>query len=288
MTPRPLFLLLLIFLVLGGFYCNKPFFDYDDYETRLEYVQNIRAEEFLTDSILTVVTWNIKLAFPMGKNPWSEDIGGSNDHLDSLAQLLLEHDPDIVLLQEVPHDRENTVIKKVLDSIGHKMQYNYAFGGHGFNSNGAYPTRAQWGNAILSKYPIESIYNLEVFNLRDKWSRRSVLQARLEYRPNEYLDSYSLHYSTDTRSDAEFRTQVRKTRDHYRQFQNPIILGGDFNYSSSIDTILGLVHCRPPNYDNIDRIYVSDDFIPVQRYTTTERSVNFSDHLLGLVKVKLR
>jgi endonuclease/exonuclease/phosphatase family metal-dependent hydrolase len=277
----------LLALIMLQISCGKASFDYDDYETRVEYFQNINTGAFLEDSTLTLITWNIKLGFGHDKNPWSEDIGGNSEIIDSIAQLLKSFDPDIVLLQEVPYNRENTIIKEVLDSIGHRMDYNFAFGGHGFNSNGTYPTRAQWGNAILSKFEISSIENREVFNLNDKWSRRSVLKATLKYRQDENLDAFSLHFSTDARSDEEFRTQVHKTYSFHQESENPIILGGDFNYSSSIDTILKLVNCSPPDYGDIDRIYISDNLDIITYYSRIEHSLNFSDHFAGIVEVKI-
>lgn len=288
MKQKSILYFLSLVSILAIISCSQGDQDYDDYTSRVEYSENIRSTEFLEDSLITVLTWNIKLAFGHRGNPWSDDIGGRHDLVDSLAQLIRSYDPHVVLLQEVPYDRENTIIKRVLDSIAYKLNFNYAFGGHGFNSDGSYPTRAQWGNAILSKFEIASIENREVFNLNDVWSRRSVLKAALRFKQNEILDSYSLHYSTNARSDAEFRTQVSKTRSFYEESQNPVILGGDFNYSNSIDTILNLINCSPPEYSDIDRIYSSEDFITINPYSRIEHSLEFSDHFAGIVTLKIK
>jgi endonuclease/exonuclease/phosphatase family metal-dependent hydrolase len=168
------------------------------------------------------------------------------------------------------------------------MNYNYAFGGHGFNSNGTYPTRSQWGIAILSKFEITQIENREVFNLNDIWSRRSVLNATLKIGDEKYLSAYSLHYFHGAPSTESFLSQVHKTREFYQESFFPKIIGGDFNYSNSIDTILNLTNCAPPGYDVIDKIYVSDEFDILEYYNENEESFNFSDHFAGIVKVKLR
>jgi endonuclease/exonuclease/phosphatase family metal-dependent hydrolase len=271
--------------------CKKDTFDYADYETRVEYFENIREVEFLNTNELTIATWNIALSFAQadGGNPWSKNsIGGKPEHLDSIAQLLLSIDPDVILLQEVPLDRENTIVKKVLDEIALKMNYNYAFGGHGFNSDGTYPTRAQWGNAILSKFNIEKIENKEVYNLNDIWTRRSVLKATLKIKNGEYINAYSLHYNAGIPSIDSFLTQVFKTRDFYEEEQLPIILGGDFNISSDFtDTILNLTNCKPINFYSIDRIYVSDEFNILEFYHENEKSIKLSDHFTGIVKIEI-
>jgi endonuclease/exonuclease/phosphatase family metal-dependent hydrolase len=267
----------------------KDTFDFDDYETRIEYFNNIRANEYLNGSSLTVVTWNIRLAFGHTESdPWSDDIGGKPELIDSISQLLKSLNPDIVLLQEVPYNRENTIIKKVVDTMGYFMNFNYAFGGHGYNSNGTYPTRAQWGTAILSKFEIVKIENREVFNLNDIWSRRSVLNATLQVENNDYLNAYSLHYFAGAPSTESFLSQVYETREFYQESSFPIIIGGDFNYSNSIDTILNLTNCSPPNYDDIDKIYISEEFDILEYYHQNAKSLNFSDHFAGIVKIKLK
>lgn len=278
--------LLLIILISG---CGK-YSDYDDYETRIEYYKNIRPTEILTSNELTVVTWNIQLAFaPADGNPWNEtSVGGKIEHLNELSELLLSLSPDIVLLQEVPLDRENTVVKKVLDRLALKMNYNFAFGGHGFNSDGSYPTRAQWGNAILSKFPIDQIENREVINLNDIWSRRSVLKTRLKIGDGEYLNAYSLHYFVGVISTDSFLSQVEKTKDFYVEENLPTIVGGDFNISRDFtDTILNLTNCEPLSLYSIDRIYVSNDFTVSEFYQENQESIELSDHFAGIVKVEI-
>lgn len=253
-------ILFLLIILAFQYSCNKEF-DYEDYESRIEYVKNIRpAFEFLQEDTLTVVTWNIKLAFGLAGEPWSDDIGGSSEQLDSIVEHLQKVDPDIIFLQEVPVDRENTVIKKVLDSIAVRLNYNYAFGGHGFNSNGTYPTRAQWGNGTLSKYEIAATENREVFNLQDKWSRRSVLRATIHLRNNFFIDTYNLHYSTDVADEEELYQQVVKTDEFLDESMKPKILGGDFNYIGKIDGLPNLTNCEIDSLASIDRVYISDTF----------------------------
>lgn len=264
--------------------CEKPF-DYDDYETRYEYVENIRAEEFHNDSTLRILTWNIKVAMGAAINPWSEGIGAAPTLLDSMADYMLTLDPDIVLLQEVPLDRENNIVKKVLDSLAYHMDYNYAFGGHGFNSNGAYPTRAQWGNAILSKYKIEDIENREVFNLDDVWSRRSVFRALIQYKQNQRVNAYTLHWPHNAEGEEGVREIARLTRDFYGESPYPVIVGGDFNYSTSIDTILQLKLCVAQGFEDIDRVYVSDEFEPIS-FNYDMDALTYSDHQSGMAVVR--
>jgi len=86
--------------------CNKGNNgDYDDYETRIEYFKNIRDVEELTDSVLTVASWNIQLGFNRNLSPWSESIGGSTTHIDSLVDVLNFVNPmDIIQMEPIQRE----------------------------------------------------------------------------------------------------------------------------------------------------------------------------------------
>ena len=266
--------------------------DYKDYETRIDYFKNIRPIEQLTGSTLTVSTWNIQLGFGPTKSPWSESVGASSSHIDSIVKFLSLDDPDIIMLTEVPLDRENTSVKKVLDTIGTRLQYNYAFGAHGFNSNGTYPTRAQWGNAILTKYPIETIENREILNYNDKWTRRSVLQARIKLKPALLVDSYSLHYEAAYENPCDSTGQLKRTMEFIAESSFPKIIGGDFNCDGyRMDDFFpytpSLVYHDSLIWGTNDRIYMSDEFAPLD-FDRNIDSHNFSDHFLSVAILEIK
>lgn len=281
-------LISLSFLLLLS--CSKG--DYDDYETRIEYFKNIRPYEELSDITLTVSTWNIQLGFNRFKSPWSNNIGASSTHIDSIVDLLKLYDSDIIMLQEVPLNRENNIIKKVLDSIATRMNYNYAFGAHGYNSDGTYPTRAQWGNAILTKYPIISITNKEILNFNDKWTRRSVLQARIEVKTGLILDAYSLHYEASFTNPCDSLGQLKETIEFCAESTVPKIIAGDFNCDGfSMDYFFpytpSLVYHDSIIYATNDRVYMSDHFEPLDFDMLRKESYKLSDHAMSVATIRI-
>ena len=153
------FALVFLFLI---FSCskNEPY-DYENHRTA--YFKNTHQNIF-EDSVLTVVTYNIHLGFNAFSDPWDKDqIGADSEQIENLARVLKQIDADIIALQEVPRNRYNAVVKDFVEELARVMQMNYAFGAHGYNDPyHIYPVHGEWGNAILTKYEIKEIENVEV------------------------------------------------------------------------------------------------------------------------------
>lgn len=258
-------------VLLLTFSCKK---DQTDHSHRTRFFKNITTPALPFDSLLTVVIYNIQLGFPVGQDPWDPTIVGCTpDHLDSLFMVMQELDPDIILLQEVPHNRPNTVIRDFTQLMAEKLNMNYAFGSHGYNE--AYTGRVitgEWGNAIFSKYPITEIENRETFYL-DKWVRRSTLKAVLDLGNNIKTDVFSLHHlpSGDDEMDA--------TAQFIDESANPVIVGGDFNRGfghPEFDKLM-LQNTFAGAIPFIDRIYTSTNFDSLS-IGIIEKSKGISDH----------
>ena len=241
-------------LILSLFSCKK---DEVDYELRSSYFQNINTSA-VYDTALTVMTWNIQCGFRASLDPWNKyDIGGTSSHIDSLARLIEASGADVVALQEVPFDRTNIVVKRLLDSLAHRLGMNYAFAAHGYNDayESGYPVWGQWGVAILSRYPIEEIDSREVSYL-DVWTRRSTLRAKLRLNATKQVNVYSLHHKP-----MQDYSDLKKTAGFVHESTFPVIVCGDFNTGpQEPSTYLGLISSLPDSLTGIDLIFHSPEF----------------------------
>ena len=268
--------IMLLILFLAS--CKK---DEVRYRERDSYYQNLVKDQAYPDS-LRVMTYNIQLGFAGDRDPWDRaNTGATPDYLNLMTSFLRSTGADVIALQEVPLDRSNTAIKRILDSLGHRLRMNYAFGSRGYNEVGGAgkSISGQWGNAILSRYPIVEIENREIA-YTDVWSRRSSLRVRIMLDAGKLIDVYSIHHSTSTPYD-----DLQKTADFVHESSLPKIVCGDFN--STPDSPMVLLRLLPA-WDiremGIDQIYNSPEFAPLaaEHYP----GVHLSDH--PPISVRLR
>lgn len=247
-TSPPLkHLLLPAALLLVLLSCSKSEPDYEN--SRTSYYRNIRAAEY-GDSVLTCVTFNIHLGFREIYDPWTAELTGADRaELDDIARYLKMVDPDVVALQEVPLNRYNAVIKYFLDSLAVAMNFNYAFASHGYNDpTGIYPVYGEWGTAILSRFPVTGIRNVEVEYV-SKWEKRSLLDAVIRINPATVGHFISLHWLPSDQG-------IPNTAAYLKTLTGPVVMMGDFNYQGPIAEFdsLGL---QDADTSGIDRIFYS-------------------------------
>jgi endonuclease/exonuclease/phosphatase family metal-dependent hydrolase len=262
--------------------CSK---DEIDYETsRTSYFVNTTST-YLTDSTLTCITFNIQLGFPIFRDPWSKDsIGADSNQVKAICQILKMKNPDIVALQEVPLNRSNAVIKRFLEAIAKEMKMNYAFGSHGYNDPyGIYPVYGEWGTAILSKFKITNINTVQVEYI-STWEKRSLLDATLEIKPNQFIHSISLHYLPSDQG-------IPNTANYLKTISTPLLLLGDFNYTGEISAFKewGILDVDSTYMTMvIDRIFYSEtDFTPLEFGMVTDSLWWVSDHAANFGKLRL-
>lgn len=253
---------ILILLTISS--CKKDEIDYENQRTA--YFKNITEIPY-NDSVITCVTFNIHLGFMALQDPWNMDVTGANaNQVKEIARHLKIVDPDIIALQEVPLNRYNAEIKYFLEALSKEMKMNYSFGSHGYNDpSGIYPVYGEWGTAILSKYKILNIYNIEVEYI-SKWEKRSMLDAFIEINPNTKVHVISLHYIPTEQG-------IPNTVKYLETITEPMIVMGDFNYLGEIKDFsdIGLIDVDSTNsITGIDRIFFSSGHFDCKEFGTIQ------------------
>lgn len=216
---------------------------------------------------LRVLSWNI----------W----GGKN--LDEIIECLKEANADIIALQEVLQDvnGNNNGAKTIAEALG----YHWVFGrtrtldpdvSHLLKEHGI-QTDKEWGNAVLSKWPIS---DHEVLFLSEKNQRTAVLAKINIY--NTEISVFSTHLVH-----AAHPTEVRIAQAEYLLKNIPkakAIIGGDFNDTPESETIVKMETAMKRGEDTtstndsrkIDYIFTTGDFEILEEGSIASLA---SDHL---------
>lgn len=151
----------------------------------------------------------------------AEGVDGKLD-VPRIAQVILSVKPDLVALQEV--DKNTTRTGKVNQDIelAHLTKMNSVFGSNITFQGG------QYGNAILSKFPIIKNKNFLLPNV-DSGEQRGLLQSQIQISNKENVLFFSTHLD-HRRSDTE-RLASAEAINQIISLDNksPAILAGDFN-----------------------------------------------------------
>ena len=151
----------------------------------------------------------------------AEGVDGKLD-VPRIAQVILSVDPDLVALQEV--DKNTIRTGKVNQGIelSRLTKMNSVFGSNITFQGG------QYGNAILSKFPIIKNKNFLLPNV-DSGEQRGLLQSQIQISNKENILFFSTHLD-HRRSDTE-RLASAKAINQIISLDNksPAILAGDFN-----------------------------------------------------------
>ncbi len=167
-----------------------------------------------------LVSWNVHKC-----------VGGLDRRCDParIADVLAAQRPDVVLMQEVAqngswyrYERQADVLGEALGMEHRSYFVNVRFG----------PRRGEYGNAILSRFPLKTTENLDLTLPGRK--ARSVLHAELRLAlPSGHsrtLHAFNVHLGL---SEAERREQLRRLLELPRlahiQHDTPVVVAGDFN-----------------------------------------------------------
>jgi endonuclease/exonuclease/phosphatase family metal-dependent hydrolase len=186
---------------------------------------------------LRIVTWNIH-----------KGIGGVDRRyrLERVVETLQQMRPDVVLMQEVDEGVPRSKGERQVDLIGDAIELRHrAYEPH------KTLTRGHYGNAILSRFPLEHTGKLDLSKrLRIK---RAALHARLSIplsqsgRKHLHLWIYNVHLGLE---EWERRGQLRRVLDWHASHHptcpdTAVLVGGDFN---DVWNSLGKVVLEPEGF----------------------------------------
>jgi endonuclease/exonuclease/phosphatase family metal-dependent hydrolase len=171
-------------------------------------VNKINAQEKHGETIVKVMTYNIFSARKMG--------------IQAIADVIKKINPDMVSLQEV--ERNTNVnpmdFPKEIATLT-AMPYYYFI--HALDI----PSGGDYGNVILSKYPLSEETTIKLGIVEANDYVRSFGYAKIKKNDKEfYFAATHLDHKFD---DATRLKQIGEILDVVKQFNKPVILGGDLN-----------------------------------------------------------
>ena len=171
---------------------------------------------------LRVITYNIHKC-----------IGGVDRRYDPLrvARVIARYEPDLLLLQEVDQNARRSNADRQVDVLGDFLGFRHRT----YFPNVRLRSGGEYGNAILSRFPLTETSNIDVTVPPKK--RRSILHARYRVRLNgsgtkqtRTLHVYNLHLGL---SGIERKMQLRMFLESHPfvglHHRTPILVAGDFN-----------------------------------------------------------
>ena len=228
---------------------------------------------------LSILSFNIR----------SGNDADGNHALNSIMEEIRETGADIIGLQEVERMMPRSGFVDQAKTIAEALGYHFFYGGN-LNVLGV-----QYGNALLSRFPIVAAQNHRL--PRVLLEPRGIIEAAVDVQGSP-VHVYITHLGLNAR---ERIRQLAAINELVAQQKGPLILMGDFNNLPDsgekveldprlVDTAaaLGLHNAHTfAFYSNapdvrIDRIYVSDDMVPLSHEVLPTRT---SDHMRVLSKV---
>ncbi len=148
---------------------------------------------------------------------------------DRIRETIAHYEPDLALLQEVDHLVPRSNHDRQVDVLGDLLGYRHRT----YFPNVRVRGGGEYGNAILSRFPLTQTRNIDLTVGRRK--RRSVLHARYRVRlPGKRhmrtLHVFNMHLGL---SGGERKIQLQRFLDSHPfngfHEQTPVIVGGDLN-----------------------------------------------------------
>ncbi len=173
--------------------------------------QPLRVEEGSDDPLF--MTWNTHNAI------------GVDDKfdIDRIVEEIKEQEPDVVGLNEIDLGASKTGFVDLASYIAQKLQMYYYFGPSFCN---------HYGNAIFSKYPIESAKNMDLPRVKSNMEPRSVIQIKIKINSKTWT-TYQTHLALspeDRKEQVDFILDLIKNDDDER-----VVWMGDFNFRPDSD-----------------------------------------------------
>lgn len=148
--------------------------------------------------------------------------------MDLFASIINEVKPDLVALQEVDKNAQRTGVIDITEELSKRTGLKGYFVKHRDFQGGEY------GNAILSRFPVTDVYALEGF--RTTPNGITFAFATVELAPGIDIDFSSTHLST---REEDRKKQAEQLFRYYSEekARGPVILTGDLNAEPHHDEI---------------------------------------------------
>ncbi len=149
--------------------------------------------------------------------------------LPDIRQALTDLDPDLLLLQEIQGEHSHKSKKHEhwpdVDQAEYLAEQQWRF--HVYGKNAVY-RRGHHGNAILSRFPIQTWENINVALMKSH--SRSLLHAEIASLPgSEPLHLICVHLGLfSSERDQQYRQLLQRLHSHVPD-SAPLIIAGDFN-----------------------------------------------------------
>lgn len=171
------------------------------------------------DSVIRVISYNIHKGF---------DATNRNYVLGQIRDSIRQTNADLVFLQEVSGgkaiSRDNTfqeIGEAQFEYLADGVWQHFAYGKNAVYENGHH------GNAILSKFPIESFQNFDLST--NRFERRGMLHAKIRVSDSVFFNAFCLHLNLFEYSRNKQILRVINEISSRIDHKEPVVLAGDFN-----------------------------------------------------------
>ena len=264
----PNFLFILFSLILHS--CEPPATGFDDTEDAVFYSKKNPASAPQPDSIIKVMTWNIR--FGIGRGEWFGDACGDRViysreeilvKLQAIVDRINEVKPDILLLQEVDINSKRSAYIDQLQWILDRTDFNYAVFGYQWKAQ-FIPSdglgRLQEANAILSRWPIGASTRIQLPLRQDQdrltryfYERCCMVKAKTEIPGVSDFYAVNIHASAFATDDTKHQHIIA----FKEELDNLVANGGWFVAGGDLNTL-------PPGSDSTD--YCLEDACPGESF----------------------
>lgn len=206
--------------------------------------------------------------------------------LDGIAELLKKEKVEVIGFTEISGG--HNLRAKFRDQpayLAKKLGFHHCYGEN--VKKGPFGILATQGNAVMSKYPIISWKNHNLYRSDAKQEQRACVEALLDLGKGRRLRVFCAHLSTRK---EESMKQVDQLWEMIRDSQEPVILMGDFNLRPTHEAIVKLSKLMKDTTANlktthhggatvkIDYHFVLGPISSGLAYTAGEKE-GYSDHL---------
>lgn len=149
-------------------------------------------------------------------------------NLQRIVEVVKHYQPDILFLQEVDEDVPRSSNHRQVELLAKELEFEYIK----YQKN-VKVKRGHYGNAILSRFPLDDSHDLDL-KVSIKKNRRALwTDAKIDLQNHEGVCNLSLCNTHLGLAGLERKIQIRKILDFERlakmDSNSPVIIGGDFN-----------------------------------------------------------